>query len=174
MLAAKADLGGTHMGTRRAGPSMACQLTWMRAFPEPLASASLAARMRWNAGKWSGLVFLFTPAAIRLWKDVLWKVASWTTPLFGLYFTILQSLLCRRGTVICRPFLNTCQVKHGPASVTRPDFGIALDFAGANGTFVVAIINVFVSPSGNIGRSRFGRLALRLSRVAMGLLRYSL
>lgn len=153
MLAAEAHLRRPHVSTRRTWPSMTGKLTRVWALSHSFLSASVSARMRGQSSKRPRLHFFLTPASIRLGQYVLWQVATWTPPLSRRWnITILEVLLLGSGgTLVRRPFLYAAQMENSPASLARPDLGIAHDLIRANGTFIVTIVNIVVGPSGNVG-----------------------
>lgn len=155
------------MCTRRTRTGMARQLTRVRALSGPLFAAGLTARMWWQASKWTRLSLLFAPAGVRRWKGVFRQIATRTPPLpDGGHLTILLILLSHGRTSIRRPFLDAVDVEDGPTRVTRPDFAVAPDFTCADGTFVMAIIDVLVRASGDIRCLRFRHSSFRWSWVS--------
>lgn len=91
---------------------------------------------------------------------------------WGRQFSIGCLLSGCYGAFVCRPLLDAAQVEDGPACPARPNaLCCSADFVCADGTFVVAVVDVFVGASGDIGRSRLGALGelrLLLARWAAG------
>lgn len=119
VLATETSLCRTHMGTRWTRSSVTCQLTRMRTFTDSFSATSVSAGVGWKASDCTGFDLFLTPTRIRLRQGVLWKVASWTSPLARRRnFAVLSTLLLGgSGSLVLGPLLDTGHVENGPASV---------------------------------------------------------
>ena len=129
----------------------------------------LSAGKRWQARKRFGIHLLLTPTRRHFGQLVLRIITAWAAPLpWRWRFAVRGLLLGCLGTLIGRPFLDAAEMKHSPARSAGPDaLCCAAHLVCADGTLVVAVVDVLVSAGGDIGSGRLwalGRWSLPLTR----------
>jgi hypothetical protein len=133
---------------------------------DPGSSTCLATRERRQAWQRPGIELLLAPAVEVLGQHILWQIAPRTAPLPRRgQLAVLGLLASSGGALVRRPSLDAAQVEDGPACPTRPHAArVPLDVLGADGAFVVAVVDVLVRPCRNVRGTRLGQLGLLLAR----------